>query len=135
MKKIRAAVVAAAVLAGIAVTAAPANAESNCNRASATYICEYGVTVYKYPDGTKQEFLVGADHAVWSRYNNTKGKWTGWYSTGGNAVSRIEVGHRWSAGDHWGFDIVARHPDGAYRINARNHEGQWTGWMPVPDPV
>lgn len=135
MKKIKAAVVAAAVLAGIAVTAAPANAVNHCKRAGATYICQYGVSVYTFPDGTKQEFLVGPDAAVWTRWNNTKGKWNHWSSMGGKAFGPIRFGHRWGGSDRWAFDIVALHSDGAYRVNIRNHDGQWSGWMPVPDPT
>ncbi|MCX4549925.1 hypothetical protein OG204_17075 [Streptomyces sp. NBC_01387] len=134
MKKIRVAVLTAAVLAGLAVTAAPAQAVSHCKDSGAVYICEYGVTVQKLPDGTKQEFLVGTDSAVWTRWNNTSGKWTGWQSMGGVVSGRIVVIDRWSNGDPWKFALSVPTPDGGRWVNARNHEGVWTGWFPMPDP-
>ncbi|MFB7037606.1 MULTISPECIES: hypothetical protein [unclassified Streptomyces] len=135
MKKFRAAVVAAAVLAGLATTAAPAQAVSHCSRSGgAVYICEYGVTVHRLPDGTKQEFLVGTDSAVWTRWNDKRGKWTGWQSMGGIVSGEIAVIDRFSGGDPWRFALSVPTPDGWRYVNIRSHEGAWSGWRPMPDP-
>ncbi|MFF8809946.1 hypothetical protein [Streptomyces omiyaensis] len=134
MKKMRAALVAAAVLAGLVGTAAPAQALTYCNRAGGVHVCEYGVTVHPLPDGTKQEFVVGTDLAVWTRWTNTSGKWTGWQSMGGRVSGAVAVIDRFSGGDPWRFALSVPTADGWRYVNIRDHDGGWSGWMPMPDP-
>ncbi|MBT2387386.1 hypothetical protein [Streptomyces sp. ISL-11] len=92
MNKIKAAIVAAAVVAGLAVSTAPAQA-SNCTKGGATYVCEYGVTDHALPGGEKEQFLVGTDLAVWTRWTSG-GKWSGWFSLGGTAWSKVAIRER-----------------------------------------
>ncbi|WP_053643963.1 MULTISPECIES: hypothetical protein [unclassified Streptomyces] len=57
---------------------APARAATCCTTEGQRYFCDYGVTTTKFPDGTKREFVVGADHAVWTNWTRTDGSWTDW---------------------------------------------------------
>ncbi|MFF9567741.1 hypothetical protein [Streptomyces sp. NPDC014685] len=132
-KRVRAALLVASVVAGLAVAAAPAQA-SECRKGGAVYICEYGVSVQKLPDGTRQEFVIGTDEAVWTRWTNTSGKWTGWVSMGGVAKSAVTITDHWSFGDPWVFSLVVKGSDGQLWVNHRPHEGNWTGWYPHPGP-
>ncbi|MFI5983630.1 hypothetical protein ACIBEA_22465 [Streptomyces sp. NPDC051555] len=133
--RIRAAVLAATLLAGLAVAVTPAQALSHCNGGGgAVYICEYGVTTHALPNGAKQEFLIGTDRALWTRWTDTRGTWSGWQSMGGVFTDKIYVIDRWSAGDPWRFALSVRGDDGYQWVNLRDHGGGWSGWHRMPDP-
>ncbi|WP_330334212.1 hypothetical protein OHS33_33710 [Streptomyces sp. NBC_00536] len=135
MKRIRAAVLAATILAGLVVAASPAQALSHCNgEAGAIYICEYGVATQTAPDGSKHQFLIGTDQAVWTRDASKKGRWSGWYSMGGVFTDKIYIIDRFSGGDPWVFTLSIRGDDGYQWINIRDHDGNWGGWRRMPDP-
>ncbi|MFC0601222.1 hypothetical protein [Streptomyces palmae] len=129
MKKIKAAVLAATVVAGLAVAVTPAQA-SECKRGGGIYLCEYGVTAQALPDGTTQEFIVGTDRAVWTRTSRTDGSWGGWWSLGGVVISKPRV-YDWDI-DPWAFTLIVTGTDNRPWYNYRNHDGNWTGWMPYP---
>ncbi|MGW6863572.1 hypothetical protein [Streptomyces sp. NPDC054901] len=98
MKKIKAAILAFAAVAGLAVAAAPAQA-APCSTGGAQYICEYGVTNHALPGDQREQFLVGTDYAVWTRWT-TNGKWSGWYSLGGTVWSKISIREQTDIGPH-----------------------------------
>ncbi|MGW7416619.1 hypothetical protein [Streptomyces sp. NPDC054863] len=82
MKKFKAAVVAIMTMAGMAVAVTPAQAADICTAGgNGKYICDYGVTKHELPTGQKEQFLVGTDYAVWTRWTSN-GKWSGWVSLG-----------------------------------------------------
>ncbi|MFH8438193.1 hypothetical protein ACH4A3_23590 [Streptomyces sp. NPDC018007] len=99
MKRIKAAVVAVATMAGLAVSITPAQAADICTAGGkGKYICKYGVTKHELPNGEDEQFLVGTDYAVWWRIS-TNGSWSSWTSMGkpdpsgggANAASSITV--------------------------------------------
>ncbi|MEE1739037.1 hypothetical protein [Streptomyces sp. BE147] len=132
--RIKAAFVTATVVAGLAVATTPAQALSHCNVGSGgVIICEYGVSTVTLPNGTKQEFAIGTDLAVWTRSTNSAGNWSIWTSMGGEwrsgAVVRTQQVHPYL------FAIVATGTDNWLWANWRDHEGNWTGWSHLPDPT
>ncbi|MFI8198464.1 hypothetical protein ACIF6K_18340 [Streptomyces sp. NPDC085942] len=98
MKRIKAAVVAVTAIAGVAVSVTPAQAADICTAGGkGKYICKYGVTKHDLPNGEDEQFLVGTDYAVWTRWT-TNGSWSSWTSMGkpdplgkADAASSIKV--------------------------------------------
>ncbi|WP_330456116.1 hypothetical protein OIB37_04070 [Streptomyces sp. NBC_00820] len=134
MKRIKAALLTAAVVAGVAVTAAtPAQALSYCNVGGGTVICEYGVTRTTLPDGTLQEFAIGTDKAVWTRWTTSSGGWTSWQSMGGEWRSGVTI--RTQQVGSYLFAIVLKGTDDWLWWDLRDSQGNWTGWSHVPDPT
>ncbi|GAA1403086.1 hypothetical protein GCM10009639_47300 [Kitasatospora putterlickiae] len=144
MKKIKTAL-AAAVLAGVAMTAAPATAAAapavqaepmHCVSPAwgGEYLCggEYGspgIVEYAYRDGRRQVFVIGTDHAVWTRSSSTSGKKGSWsslggYLTGGVGITASDMGQG-------RFEIAARGTDN--RLWARRHaaDGSWSAWARI----
>ncbi|WP_371678097.1 hypothetical protein [Streptomyces sp. NBC_01276] len=93
MKKLKAVILAAAAVAGLTVAATPAQASTCEAGGGGLYICEYGVTKHALPGGEKEQFLVGTDNAMWTRFT-TAGKWSGWVSLGGPVKSKISIQER-----------------------------------------
>ncbi|WP_307669025.1 hypothetical protein [Streptomyces sp. V2I9] len=82
MKKIKAAVVTVAAMAGLAVSITPAQAADICTAGgNGKYICKYGVTKHDLPNGEDEQYFVGTDYAVWTRWT-TNGSWSRWTSMG-----------------------------------------------------
>jgi hypothetical protein len=46
-------------------------------------LCYYGIGANYFPDGTLQIWVVGTDHAVWTRWVTTGGVFSDWVSMGG----------------------------------------------------
>ncbi|MER5355958.1 hypothetical protein ABT093_37270 [Kitasatospora sp. NPDC002551] len=138
MKKIKTAV-AAAVLAGVAVTATPAVASAEpMHCVSPTwggeYLCggEYGqpgITEYAYRDGRRQAFVIGTDHAVWTRSSSTSGKKGSWTSLGGYLIGGVGI----TASDmgNGRFEIAARGTDGNLWARRHAENGSWTAWARI----
>ncbi|WP_434598008.1 hypothetical protein [Streptomyces sp. A5-4] len=124
MNKIKSALVAVAVLASVGVMAAPAHA-SECKRGGGIYICEYGVTTAKLSDGRRQEFIIGLDRAVWTRWPNSSGSWGPWISMGGLAQSKVFIQYDLPAYD---FIIHVVGNDGARWYRGHDRNGNWTNW-------
>ncbi|MET9662835.1 hypothetical protein [Streptomyces sp. NPDC006510] len=119
---------AATAVAGIAVAAAPAQA-SVCQVRGGSIICEYGVSFYTFANGTRQEFAIGTDRAVWTRWNDTAGNWTVWTSMGVVATSGVTV----EPLPHDTFSIVVTGTDGGRweRLRYSFPEGTWSDrWEP-----
>ncbi|MGW4726123.1 hypothetical protein [Streptomyces sp. S1] len=127
LKSALAAVAALAAFAGVGVAAAPAQAATSCTTKGQKYFCEYGVTTTKFPDGTKQEFVVGTDHGVWTNWTRTDGSWNGWLSMGGWVKSRVEIGYFQDS--PLNFSIAAIGSDGNYWFRIRRSDGSWTDWQ------
>jgi hypothetical protein len=132
MNKIKAAVVAVAAVAGLAVAVPPvAQAANGCKTGGHAYMCEFGITTKKLPDGTKQVFVVGTERAVWTRWTDSDGDWSEWESMGGRAVSTVVITDE---GQPWQFAIHTIMPDGYGWYRLRNVNGYWTDWARNPDP-
>ncbi|MFD3549791.1 hypothetical protein ACFWUW_30130 [Streptomyces sp. NPDC058655] len=126
-KRLQAALVAVAAAAGLAVSAAPAQA-STCYGNGGAYICEYGISRTVLFDGTVQEFVVGTDHAVWTNWKRPSGSWNGWMSLGGWVQSRIDVDPR-QENSKVHITITAIGADGKVWFRQRQHTGTWTPWL------
>lgn len=133
MKRTKAVAVAVAVAAGVLAATAPAEA-SECKRGGGRYICEYGVTTKDLPNGERQEFIVGTNQAVWTRWTEPDRGWNRWQSMGGYAKSKVTVTDHWSFGDPWAFTLIVKGKDDWLWVNHRSHEGDWSGWQHHPGP-
>ncbi|WP_443057903.1 hypothetical protein [Streptomyces sp. KLMMK] len=135
MKKIKAAVVATATLAGLAVAGAPAQAADTCTAGGGgKYICDYDVKDHALPNGEKEQFLVGLDYAVWTRWTINK-QWTEWVSMGkpdplgsARAASNINVTDQQHSGQFRTI-IHLRNSNGATVAKIRPELGaNWWTW-------
>ncbi|MFB7611201.1 hypothetical protein [Streptomyces gardneri] len=126
-KSALAAIAALAAFAGVGVAAAPAQAATYCTNKSQKFFCEYGISTTKFPDGTKEEFVVGADHAVWTNWTYTDGSWNGWVSMGGWVKSGIEIGYLQD--NPYNFTIAAIGSDDNYWFRVRHTNGSWSSWQ------
>ncbi|MFE6055342.1 hypothetical protein ACFQ6N_31715 [Kitasatospora sp. NPDC056446] len=144
MNKIKAAVAAAAVLAGVALTAAPASASiaspAHCGSTvfGGDFICggDYGTggqTFVGFRDGTRQVFVIGLDHAMWTRWTiGNSNRMSDWTSMGGYLTS--------------GVTVVKATPDNALTLSARGGDnrawyidrysnGAWSAWWTYAVPA
>ncbi|MDJ0382443.1 hypothetical protein [Streptomyces sp. G-G2] len=138
LKKFKAVVVAVATMAGLVVAVAPAQAADTCSAGGGgQYICDYGVKNHALPNGEKEQFLVGLDYAVWTRWTVSK-KWSGWVSMGkpdpfgsASAASDIRVT---DSQEQSGFrtNIYLRNSNGAFVGKTRPALG--AGWWPWDFP-
>ncbi|MFE2721629.1 hypothetical protein [Kitasatospora sp. NPDC059327] len=143
MKKIKTAM-AAAVLAGVALTATPAQAATptatlepmHCTSPvwGGEYLCgadfgEPGMAEYAYRDGRRMVFVIGTDHAVWTRSSSASGKKSAWSSLGGYKTGGVGI----IASDTGGgqFEIAAKGTDN--RLWSRRHaaDGSWSAWARI----
>ncbi|WP_371493557.1 hypothetical protein OG871_38645 [Kitasatospora sp. NBC_00374] len=140
MNKIKAAVTAAAVLAGIGLSAAPASAgdigvpatPAHCGNKQfgGTFLCggAYGEggTYFGFRDGTSEIFVIGTDHAVWTRWTiGSSGKLSAWTSMGGYFTSKVEITRQTLGG---AFTITARGSDNRTWSRDRDQNGNWSAW-------
>lgn len=122
-------------MAGLAVAVTPAQAADTCTAGGGgKYICDYGVKNHALPNGEKEQFLVGLDYAVWTRWTISK-QWTGWVSLGkpdpsgsARAASDINVRDEQSQGN-FRTDIYLRNSNGATVSRTRLALGSgWLSW-------
>ncbi|MEV4926501.1 hypothetical protein [Streptomyces roseoverticillatus] len=135
LKRIKAAAVAIATLAGLAVAVTPAQAADACTAGGGgKYICDYGVKDHALPNGEKEQFLVGLDYAVWTRWTISR-QWTGWVSMGKpdpfgsaratSAINVVDEQHQ----DGFRTIIVLRNSNGATVSKTRPALGaNWWQW-------
>ncbi|MFD7836143.1 hypothetical protein [Streptomyces sp. NPDC059761] len=145
MKKMKTAVVAAAIAAVAVMGAAPAQAGATAGvvRAAAgpgtvcpwsdngdKYICEYGVTQRHFPGGVEQ-FIIGSDYAVWTRwrYDDSPSSYFGnWVSLGGIARSEVFLeGESFEGAFITRMTIVGTDGRAWQRIRP-DFGASWTGW-------
>ncbi|WEV25628.1 hypothetical protein OYE22_10795 [Streptomyces sp. 71268] len=125
LRRTKAVLVTAAAVAGLAVAASPAQADV-CNVGGGRVICEYAIATYTFDNGVKQEFAIGTDYAVWTRWTNTSGKWNSWSSMGGEVRSGVTV----CPLPHDTFFISVTGTDGKLweRVRFSYPNGEWSGW-------
>ncbi|WP_051711652.1 hypothetical protein [Streptomyces sp. NRRL S-350] len=138
MKKIKTAV-AAAALAGVALTAAPASAVAEPMHCTSTvwggeYLCggefgQPGMAEYAFRDGRREVFVIGTDHAVWTRWTDTSGRKSAWTSLGGYMVGGIGIIATDTGGGN--FEIGAKGTDGHLWGRSRAASGSWTAWYRI----
>jgi hypothetical protein len=121
------AVAALAAFAGVGVAAAPAQA-ATCTNKGQKYLCEYNISTTKLANGTKEEFVVGTDHAAWTNWTYPDGSWNGWVSMGGWVQSKINVDPQQQTSDSR-IIISAIGKDGNYWFRIRYPSGTWTAWQ------
>ncbi|MEU3710985.1 hypothetical protein [Streptomyces catenulae] len=126
MKKIRAAVIAATIIAGTALAATPAQALSHCNRGTGTIICEYGVATFTSKAGVQREFAIGTDHAAYVRSKTATTDWSDWSSLGGEWWGNVVL----LDGDHKNIEFYVSlvGTDGRSWVNGYAWDGTRTGW-------
>ncbi|CAL9322023.1 hypothetical protein [Streptomyces sp. SudanB182_2057] len=127
-RSVLAAAVTLAAFAGVGVAAAPAQAATYCTNKGQKYFCEYGVSTTKMANGTKEEFVVGSDHAVWTNWTYPDGSWNGWVSMDGWVQSRIEADAEQKTADSW-ISISAVGGDGNRWFRVRYGNGTWSDWQ------
>ncbi|MEN8655022.1 hypothetical protein ABCR94_31660 [Streptomyces sp. 21So2-11] len=124
LKKCKAAVLVAVAVAGLAVATTPAHA-SECQRGGGVIICEFGVAKYTHPNGSREEWAIGVDSAVWHRWTNANGSWTGWSSLGGIARSGPHV-NTYPDSDVISISVRGTNNDTWFRT--RHANGSWSPW-------
>lgn len=90
-----------------------------------TIICEYGISLVPFPNGTEEAFAVGTSHAVWTAWDNTSGNWSE-ESMGGLAYSAVTV----KAHNGWSVEITVQSSSGGTYCNYRggSQDSGWSGW-------
>ncbi|MFF8918249.1 hypothetical protein ACF08M_34360 [Streptomyces sp. NPDC015032] len=134
MKNLRAAVVTIAAAASLAVVVpSTAQAAADCKSGGQAYICEYGITTQKLPNGTKEVFAVAPDHSVATRWTDSDGDWSHWESLGGYAKSKVVTSHYPTSPPGY-FSIHALGADDFYWFRERDTNGNWSAWARNRDP-
>jgi hypothetical protein len=123
--------VAAVVLPTGPATAAPAAAAATCHHPTlgGTYICDHGMAIATLAGGRKQVFVVGPNHAVYSRWELGPDRWNeAWYNMGGNVWSPVQIKHNNT--DH--LLIEATGSNGYRYSRHRNASTEaWSAWALV----
>ncbi|MFI1539430.1 hypothetical protein [Streptomyces anandii] len=130
MNKTRSVLTAVAALAafvGTGVAAAPAQAAS-CREMGQKYLCEFGVAKTTLANGSKQEFVVGTDHAVWTNWTRSDGSWNGWQSLGGWLNSPIRVDAQ-QQDSNSRIHMGGTGKDGYFWMRVRYPDGRWSHWF------
>ncbi|MEV7773197.1 hypothetical protein [Kitasatospora sp. NPDC086791] len=136
MNKIKAAVAAAAAIVGVGLAAAPASAGDidttpHCSNKQfgGIFLCggDYGDGgTYFFRNGTSEIFVIGTDHAVWTRWTiGDSGKLSSWTRMGGSMSSKVEITRQTQGG---AFTITARGSDGRLWSRTCDQNGNWGGW-------
>ncbi|MFE6870768.1 hypothetical protein ACFVFS_29955 [Kitasatospora sp. NPDC057692] len=147
MSTIKSAAVALAALTVVGLGASPALARDGadtmkpapqtCNASGGTFYCggDYGdgKTYVTLADGTKQLFVIGTDHNVWTTWTPPRGSQAPWMSLGGTKdfVTKVKIVNK--KGD--AFSVASR----SAAINAdyyrdRSAGGAWSGWWTYAVP-
>ncbi|MYY83194.1 MULTISPECIES: hypothetical protein [unclassified Streptomyces] len=127
-KKFKAGVMAAVATAAVVVAAAPAEAAS-CKFGGINITCEYTITDYSFDNGVLQQFVIGTDSAVWTRWTNEqRTKWSSWESLGGVARSGVQTKRYVYDGPDTVL-IAVRGTDGKWWSRYRQPTGTWNGWQ------
>ncbi|MFF0968892.1 hypothetical protein ACWDQO_17900 [Streptomyces sp. NPDC003703] len=133
MKKIKAAVLTAAIVAGTALAATPAQALSTCKYGGVPITCEYGIGTYTSQAGVQYEFVVGTDRAAYVRTKTSSSNWSYWSDMGGQWWSGLRP-DKVNRGN-FEFGVAATGGDGLAWANLYAWDGTRTGWHHIPDPV
>lgn len=118
-----------------ASTSASSKASGTCtdtaNNLGGSFFCggAYGPTGeewYYFPDGVQEVFVIGTDHAMWTRWTNGSGNWVGWTSMGGSCWSLSDIPY---AG--YTPTVTVAGSDGNPWAKQRQSDGHWTAWYRV----
>ncbi|XUM02183.1 hypothetical protein ACQ86F_00625 [Streptomyces venezuelae ATCC 10712] len=92
-----------------------------------TINCDYPVTEYGFSNGALQQFVIGTDSAVWTRWTNPqRTNWSSWESMGGEARSGVRVKQHFTQ-DSILIGIVGT--DGNWWSKYRQPSGTWNAWQ------
>jgi len=81
-----------------------------------------------YPDGTKQVFVSGLNYALWTRWDNTNGTWSGWTSIGGKIAWNTTPGLLADREYSWIPVVVVYGTDYKTYCRGRYRTGSWYPW-------
>jgi hypothetical protein len=89
-------------------------------------LCEYGWDWHRFPNGTEQVFIIGTDHAVWTRWrhNSSFSEWKPLYG-------KVRHGdHRslWLTGSGNNPRVNVIGTDGRTWWRVRHTNGVWSNW-------
>ncbi|MEU8927303.1 hypothetical protein AB0D10_41365 [Kitasatospora sp. NPDC048545] len=147
MKHLKAVAATVATLAALSVAATPASAATPGGSGSGSngsttcsspvwggkYLCggpyRDGTATYYFRDGRQEVFVIGTDHAVWTRWTDKSGNKSGWLSFGGTFTGPVSV----LATDmgQGNFEVGAVGTDGHIWSRVRDVNGNWTGWAAI----
>ncbi|WP_143196910.1 hypothetical protein [Streptomyces sp. CB00455] len=140
MKKMKASAAAAVVAvvgaAGLATSSTPAQAATCYGEGESAYICEYGITERPLPDRSLEQFVIGTDKAVWTRYTK-HGHWTAWETLNGIAQSQVFIESEYVGNPLGPFHttITVVGGDGKPWSRERTYfGGPWSPWARAIDP-
>lgn len=92
-------------------------------------LCHYRVAANNFPDGTLQIFVVGTDHAVWTRWITWDGGMSSWRTLGGKVMhgdtQSISMGGTRAVPT---VKVIGNEPAGRWWCNTRAVSGAWGGW-------
>ncbi|MEU3408569.1 hypothetical protein ABZ766_32115 [Streptomyces sp. NPDC006670] len=138
MKRMKTAVVAAAVAAVTALGSAPAEAlpAGICDLGQGVlYVCDYGLTQRHFPGGVEQ-FIIGSDYAVWTRWyynDNTTNRFSDWVSLGGVARSEVFLEGERDDGSFIARITVIGFDGKPWQRVRPDIGGSWTAWQVAPN--
>lgn len=83
-----------------------------------------GESWYAFPNGALQVFVIGTDHAVWTRWSDPRRtRWSPWTSMGGSGWSAVYI-----YANRYNPTIYVRGPHGGWWHRTRLNNGVWTPW-------
>lgn len=85
-----------------------------------------GLFAITFPNGVQQVFVIGTDHAVWTRWTNSSGNWVGWTSMYGKCFGWVGV---WGSGYSPILGVIGS--DGNTWVSERSTDGSWSKWGPL----
>jgi hypothetical protein len=81
-----------------------------------------------FPGGTKQVFVSGQDHALWTRWERSNGTWSGWTSMGGKIAWNTTPGLLADKEYTWNPVVVVYGTDYKTWCRGRYTSGAWWPW-------
>lgn len=118
------------VVAGITLGGAPAQAKTGeCDAGGGGLrLCAYPTLGRPLPGGGSEQFIIGTDSAVWTRWSDSGQDYGKWQSMGGVAKSEVFIESHWE-GQQFVSVITHLGTDGNAYSKKRPGLGQeWTAW-------
>ncbi|WP_130511958.1 hypothetical protein [Krasilnikovia cinnamomea] len=121
----------AAALAADDVPARPGMGTCTDRVFGGTFLCggNYGEgkAFYKFSNGTEEIFVIGTDHAVWTRWTVVGGELSRWTTLGG----RSEIGPIVTNRGRDAVSVTIRDSQGTAWARDRSTAGRWGDWRRV----